>query len=389
MEENKNIGLTLKLDTSSLTAANITQEQFEAGIEDKVQNILYKEFPETKLKQIIRRESTGIKFACPICHDSAYDPKKKRGHIAFRGKHAGLFTCFNSCGSMPLKKFFKHFGTDLSLTDINFININYQNTENNFQELSNNITANVINRDEAYKYAIDRSYIRDILDLKDIGRETTPIAYKYLLNRCQYSNHERFLYSDKYNQILILNLVGDRVLGIQIRNLTPKPGQAKYLTMTIEKMRVAMLGDKNPVPETISKLSCVFNIFNVDFSRTSFKPIFVAEGPFDSFLLPNCIALSGAGKNFAMQFPFWYIFDKDDTGNEHAIEKMKQGYNVFLWKKFMNDFHIPEINPYIITGNKRKWDITDVNKYFRDIKMNPRIIWSKYFSNNILDAFSI
>ena len=104
--------------------------------------------------------------------------------------------------------------------------------------------------------------------------------------------------------------------------------------MTIEKMRQTMLGDKTPVPETILKLSLIFNIFNVDFAHTSFKPIFVTEGPFDAFLLPNCIALAGAGKNFAMQFPFWYIFDKDDTGNEHAMDKMKQGYNVFLWKKF-------------------------------------------------------
>lgn len=376
------------LDTSSLTAANITQEQFEDGIQEKVQLILQKEFPETRQKQYIKKESTGINFACPICHDSAYDPKKKRGHIAFRGKHAGLYTCFNSCGSMPISKFFKHFGTNLSLTDINYISENFIGSDNN-QDFSNGLTSNVINKEEAYKWAIDRTYIKNVLGLLDIEKETTPIAWNYLINRCQYSNYNRFLYSDKYNQILILNLVDDRVLGMQIRNLSPKQGQAKYLTMTIEKMRTAMLGDKTQIPETISKLSCVFNIFNVDFSKTSFKPIFVTEGPFDAFLLPNSIALSGAGKNFAMQFPFWYVFDSDDTGNEHAIEKMKQGYNVFLWKKFLNDYKIPEINPYIFSGNKRKWDITDIKKYFRDLKINPKIIWSKYFSNNMLDALNI
>ena len=385
MEENFNFNL----DTSSLTAANISQEQFEDGIQEKVQIILDKTFPETKQKRVIRKELTGIKFACPICHDSAYDPNKKRGHIAFRGKHAGLYTCFNNCGSMPLKRFFKYFGTDLSLTDINYISTNYTNPEANSQELSNNITSNIINKEEAYKWAIDRNYIRDVLGLQDIGRVTTPVAYNYLINRCQYQNHERFLYSDKYNQILILNLVDDRVLGMQIRNLTPKQGQPKYLTMTIEKMRQTMLGDKTPVPETILKLSLIFNIFNVDFAHTSFKPIFVCEGPFDAFLLPNCIALAGAGKNFAMQFPFWYIFDKDDTGNEHAMDKMKQGYNVFLWKKFMTEFNIPEINPYISFGNKKKWDITDIKKYFRDMKINPRIMWSNYFSNNMLDALNI
>ena len=387
MEENN--FLKIEFDSSSLTAANISEEQFESGIQEKVQLILQKEFPETRLKQYIKKETTGINFACPICHDSAFDPRKKRGHIAFRGRHAGLYTCFNSCGSMSLKKFFKHFGTELSLTDINYISNNYTNPEAKSQELSNNITSNIINKEEAYKWAIDRNYIRDVLGLQDIGRLTTPEAYNYLINRCQYQNHERFLYSDKYNQILILNLVDDRVIGMQIRNLAPKQGQAKYLTMTIEKMRQTMLGDKTPVLETILKLSLIFNIFNVDFAHTSFKPIFVCEGPFDAFLLPNCIALAGAGKNFAMQFPFWYIFDKDDTGNEHAMDKMKQGYNVFLWKKFMTEFKIPEINPYISSGNKKKWDITDIKKYFRDMKLKPRIMWSNYFSNNLLDALNV
>lgn len=145
---------------------------------------------------------------------------------------------------MSLKKFFKHFGTDLPLTDINYISNNYRNPEANSQELSNNITSNIINKDDNYKLSIDRNYIRDVLGLKDIGRETTSVASNYRINRCQYQNHERFLYSDKYNKILILNLVDDRVLGFQIRHLTPRQGKSKYLTMTIEKMRQTMLGDK-------------------------------------------------------------------------------------------------------------------------------------------------
>ena len=97
MEENN--FLKIEFDSSSLTAANISEEQFESGIQEKVQLILQKEFPETRLKQYIKKETTGINFACPICHDSAFDPRKKRGHIAFRGRHAGLYTCFNSCSS--------------------------------------------------------------------------------------------------------------------------------------------------------------------------------------------------------------------------------------------------------------------------------------------------
>lgn len=386
MEETNNI-FNIQLDTSGLTANKITGEQFETGIYEKVLELLKKEFPEVQQKHIIKRTTSGLNFACPICHDSAIDPRKKRGNIAFRGKYAGIYTCFNGCGSMPLQKFFKYFGTNLSLTDINYISTNYKDAETVNQEFINNLTSNIINRDDAIKWGIDRDYIRDVLGLKDIGRITTPVAWNYLINRCQYSNHERFLYSEKYNQILILNLVDNKVLGIQIRNLNP--GGPKYLTLSIEKMRSSMLGDNTPVPETISKLSCIFNIFNVDFSKSSFTPILVAEGPFDAFLLPNCIALAGAGKNFAMNFPFWYIFDNDPTGAEHAIEKMKKGYKVFLWKKFMEAYNIPEINPYISNGNKRKWDITDIKKYLRDSKSDIKLLWSPYFSNNILDGLYI
>ena len=51
MEENN--FLKIDFDSSSLTAANISEEQFEAGIQEKVQLILQKEFPETRQKQYI------------------------------------------------------------------------------------------------------------------------------------------------------------------------------------------------------------------------------------------------------------------------------------------------------------------------------------------------
>lgn len=384
-----NIDSHMQLNTSSLTATDLTPEEFQFGVESKVQDILNKEFADCREKRYIKRTPSGLQFACPLCHDSATDPRKKRGNIALKGKNAGLFTCFNGCGSMRIQRFFQKFDKQLNLSDINYISNNFSSVDSSNSAEINNLTSNVVNKDEAYKWAVDRNYIRDVLSLKDIGRESTPVAWNYLINRCQYTNHERYLYSEKYNQLLILNLVNDRVLGIQLRNIDPSHKGPKYLTMNIEKMRLSMLGDNTPVPESVSKLSCVFNIFNVDFSHTYTKPVLVTEGPFDAFLLPNCIALSGASKNFNMQFPFWYVFDNDPTGRTHAIEKIKQGYKVFLWKKFNEEYGIPEINPYISSGNKRKWDITDIKKYLRDTRSVKKLWWSPYFSNSTLDALDI
>lgn len=46
MEENN--FLKIDFDSSSLTTENKTEEQFEAGMQEKVQLILQKEFPENR-----------------------------------------------------------------------------------------------------------------------------------------------------------------------------------------------------------------------------------------------------------------------------------------------------------------------------------------------------
>jgi predicted RNA-binding Zn-ribbon protein involved in translation (DUF1610 family) len=380
--------ISLNIDSSSLSNVKISDEEFVDDLQNKLQEILNHEFKDNFIKQKIKVTTTSLNFACPFCHDSAVDNKKKRAHLITSGKWAGRFKCFNCGESMTFQKFFNSFDKDLTLQDINYINTNYKFDASSAIQAGNSLTSQIINREEAKQWGIDRTFLKDTLGLQDISKEGTPIAFNYLINRCQYTMFNRYLYSQKYNQLLILNLVDDKVLGIQIRNLSNTNGP-KYLTTTIEKLRALLLRDKTPVPESISKLSCIFNIFNVDFAHTMTKPILVTEGPFDAFLLPNCIALSGAAKNFAMQFPFWYVFDSDETGNKHAIEKLREGYKVFMWKKFKQDYEIPDINPYLSSGNRRKWDVSDIMKYFRDFNVEKKLLWSPYFTNNMLDALNI
>lgn len=386
MENNLlNTDFKVNIDTSSLTDTNISSIQFDSDIREKLQGILDNEFKDSRLKRIIKKDSAGYKFACPFCHDSATDDNKKRGHIIMNGRFAGRYKCFNCGKSLNINQFFQYFKQDLSLADVSYINKVLPQSSGYETTIKNNLTANVLNREQAYEYAISRDFIRDTLQLKDISREHTSNAWNYLIDRCQYKNHERFLYSDKYNQLLILNLIDDRVLGMQIRDLTKK----KYFTLTIDKLRQTLLKDTNPVPDNVAKLSCIFNIFCVDFSNTYSKPVLITEGPFDAFLMYNCIATAGASKNFGMNFPFWYIYDNDKTGKEHAMIELKEGYNVFMWKKFMEDYNIPKINPYITNGDRTKWDITDIRKYLRDNKIDKKVFWQPYFTNNILNGLYI
>lgn len=390
MIENKLTLDTMNVDTSSLTTTDVSDKEFYDGITDKLQNILNHEFPGNYEKQRIRTSPAGLNFACPFCHDSASDNHKKRGYFILNGRWAGRFKCFNCGESMKIQKFFSDFNTNLTLSDVNYIKNTFETTTYDSSKIGNQLTSNIVSKDEALQWAIDRDVVKSAFGLSDIDKIKTPLAWNYLTNRCQYKNFERFLYSEKYQQVLILNLVDNKVLGMQLRNIgANKLGGAKYLTMTIEKMRASILGDNTPVPDVVSKLSCVFNIFCVDFAHTYNTPVLVTEGPFDAFLLPNCIALSGASKNFNMQFPFWYVFDDDQTGSEHAIEKLRAGYNVFMWKKFKTEYGIPDINPYISNGNKRKWDVTDIMKYVRDYNVSKKLLWSPYFTNSMLNGLNI
>jgi DNA repair exonuclease SbcCD ATPase subunit len=111
-----------------------------------------------------------------------------------------------------------------------------------------------------------------------------------------------------------LNLIGDdKVFGFQVRDLTNRRKE-KYKTMSLSNLHKA-LQDGIDVPDTVNSLSTVFNIFNINV----YRPVLVTEGPFDAFLLPNCIAMSGANKSISVELPFWYVYDSDKTGNEQAL----------------------------------------------------------------------
>jgi len=373
----------MSFDASSLTSSNLTQTEFERDLLEKLQDILNETFKDNMQKRQIKHTRVGLNFACPFCRDSATDNHKKRGHLILSGKGAGFFKCFNCGETMPITKFFSSFDEPLNLSDVSYITKNVM-TEANTGSLCNNLTAEALNSSTAYEWAVDREVIKTALNLQEISRTMTPIAWNYLIGRCQYRQHERFLYCAQYNQLLILNLIKDRVMGIQFRDLNKK----QYLTMNIEKLRKMFLRDETPVPEAVSRLSCVFNIFSVDFSNR-FKPVLMTEGPFDAFLLPNCCALAGANKSLDIDYPFWYIYDNDVTGSKHSIDVLKKGKKTFMWKKFKSDYGIPDINPYITNGDKHKWDVTDVMKYMRDMKIEKKVMWSPYFTNSILDGLNI
>lgn len=369
-------------DTSSINIKEMSDAEFYTEAEDKLKEILRHEFKDDPRKQQIKKTSSGLNFACPFCRDSIHDSKKKRGNFILKGKWAGTFKCFNCGKFMKISNFFSAFKTPLTLSALTYVSSHSADITLQ-QRTANEITSDVLDKESVMKYAVTRDLLKAYLGLVDIDKNNVYAypGYLYLVKRCQYDFHN-FMYDPKGQYIVILNTIGnDLVFGFQVRDITGKR-KARYKTMTLENIHKAILRDNIQVPETVNALSTVFNIFNINV----YKPVLVTEGPFDAFLLPNCIAMAGANKSIGIDLPFWYVFDSDKTGNEHAMEKLNKGYYVFMWQKLKDDLGLPFENPY---SKSVKWDINDVIIWCRDNNYKEKIFWSKYFSKDMLDGLDI
>lgn len=371
-------------DTSALTIKELTDGEFYSETTSKLSEILRHEFIGVPSKQEIKKTVDGLNFACPFCGDSGTDVRKKRAHFILKGKWAGSFKCFNCGKFMKIHNFFKAFDAPMSLSAITYVN-NKVNANSLTSPVNNNSTADVLDKSLAIQYSVKRDYIKQCLGLVEISKDD-PAAYPgylYLVNRCQF-NFKNFLYDPRGKYVVILNTIDDdKVFGFQARDITGKKN-SRYKTTSLSKIHELILKDNIEVPAHIEALSTVFNVFNIDI----YKPLLVTEGPFDAFLLPNCIATSGASKSLGIDLPFWFVYDSDKTGVDHAMKMLHAGYNVFMWEHLKKDLGLPKENPYS-PKNKYKWDINDVIKWCRDNNYTQRIYWSKYFSHDVLDGLDI
>lgn len=369
-------------NTSIIEEKQLTDSDFKNELFEKLTTILNSEFKTIPAKKKIKSERAGFNFACPFCGDSATDPKKKRAHFILKGKWEGYFKCFNCGKFMKIPEFFRTYKTPLSLSALTYVTDHSKSDVSTSIAAKNEMTSDILNKDNILKYAISREVFKEKLGLEEISKNrVTYPGYLYLLSRSQY-DYNKFLYDPAGQYIIILNLLDNHIIGCQIRDITGKK-DIRYKTLKLSNIHKNILNDDIEVPENIDDLSTLFNIFTVDMTR----PVLVTEGPFDAFLLPNCIASSGANKSIPINLPFYFVYDSDKTGNMHALEKLNQGYNVFMWNKFKKDIGLPDLNPY--SNNKTKWDINDVIIWCRDNNYKEKIYWSKYFTNNILDGMDI
>lgn len=360
-------------DTSSIsTGSHISKDDLVKEMLAKLDIILKKEFPNNPQRQRVKVHKDRLSFAAPCCGDSATDNSKKRGNIILEGKFKNMYKCHNCGVCMSAYNFFRKYGQNLSLDAIDYITDNTA-IDSSQRESTNAFNETIYNVKSIESYALDREWFKQTFQLQECMAGTK--AYVYLMSRRQFSLN-KFLYNSQHELLFVLNLTPEgRILGMQVRHLADNYQGPKYKTYSLSKIYQIFLKSSSAIPDEVDKISMIFNLLCVDYARD----VTVTEGPMDSFLIPNAIALCGAGKHVTFPFKCRYLFDSDKEGRRHAIEYMEGGNEVFLWEKYKRDNHMPD---------RHKWDINDA--FIWAAKNNVKLCGlDGYFSDDTLDIMDI
>jgi len=365
----------------------------QSYIKSIIQNVLDKEFSSTHRRRIVAY-TDRLNICCPYCGDGKSD-HKKRGNLYYNRL---IYICFNCDKKTTLDRFCKDFNEmldpDKKLEMIEHLNsvMTYSDFEGDF---------------------IDAKF-EDLIDLSELERvfsqDLTPISdfkpiqvnggvYKYLCGRGIGPEMHKNIYQAKYwkNEdehewiIAMLNRRGDKVLGMQIRNL--KEGRRRMFKIynyenLLEWVNIGKETEDSDMSQLViyNKLSYYFNILNVDFGNT----ITVFEGYLDSLFFPNSIGLVGVNTDYRFlennNLDIRYFFDNDEAGYRKSEEKIKENFPVFLWKKLFEDIVNKKKveDPYKLLYRISK--VKDINK-LAELVPDPykKLELDKFFSNDVLD----
>jgi hypothetical protein len=360
-----------------------------------INRVLSKEFSNIQKRKTVDYNDR-VNFACPYCGDSHRNVHAKRGNFYYNRL---IFICFNCDKKTTFDRFCKDFNEQLDpdkkLEMIEHLNsvMTYSDYEGDFVDAR---FENLINMSE-----LERVFSQDLTPISDFKPiQVNGGVYKYLVGRGIPPEYHKNIYQAKYwkNEdesewiIALLNRRGDKVLGMQIRNLKEGKRRTFKIYNYENLLEWVNLGKDVPEPDMndlviYNKLSYYFNILNVNFE----EKITVFEGYLDSLFFPNSIGLVGVNTDFRFlesnNLDLQYFFDNDEAGYKKSEEKLKENYPVFLWKKLFEDIVNKKnaADPYRLLHRISK--VKDINKLaelvpepFKKLELNS------FFSQDVMDV---
>lgn len=293
----------------------------------------------SRFKQITNRL---YNIRCPICGDSKKSQYKARGYF-YERKNALFYKCHNCSTSLNFYSFLYRLEPDLAkaYTRDKFLD---GKRKRNYTSLDISKKPNLEKR---FQYEKFRSFIVPVM--KSSSDEAKQYVKKrqlpsHRLQDVYYLHNPQNIISflPKYKKLLLglgrcLAIpfldANDDFIGLQCRTISDT-----------YKVYINMKLDENGV--------LVYNLNNID----SKKPIFVLEGVFDSFFLPNAVAAVSASLGKIEQASkakdITYVYDNEPRNKQllFQIEKsIEQNKKVVIWPKNIQE---KDVNDMVLAGMK-------------------------------------
>ena len=268
----------------------------------------------SRLQKFKRVKANLYNFRCPICGDSQKHKNKARGYL-YQVKSNTNFKCHNCGASSSLNNFLKQIDPVL----------HKQYTMEKFKEGFAGGRNFVV---EEPTFEFSKPVFKKKLDLPRASE--VPIAEKYLTKRGL--DPTKFYFADKFKQwVNTQKKTFDYVKKDESRIIIPMYDESK----TLIGFQGRSLGPNSVKYITVMLNEEALKIYGLDTIKTE-KPIYIVEGPFDSSLIENSVAMCGSDidiRTFGWSDYIW-VFDNAPR-NREIIERIHKtidrGDKIVIW----------------------------------------------------------
>ena len=284
----------------------------------------------SRLPKFKRVKPNLFNFRCPICGDSQKHKNKARGYF-YQVKTNTNFKCHNCGASSSFNNFLKRIDPTLH-KQYTMEKFKEGHTGRNFvvEEPKLEFKKPVFRKKLDLPRADEVSIAKEYLEKRKLDPSKFYFAYKFK----EWTNTQKQTFDtigrDESRIIIPLHDTEKNLIGFQGRSLGPN--SVKYITV--------MLNEEAP------------KIYGLDTIKTE-KPIYIVEGPFDSSLIENSVAMCGSDidiRTFGWSDYIW-VFDNEPRNREivNRISKtIDRGDKIVIWPSTVTE---KDVNDMTMSGH--------------------------------------
>ena len=269
-------------------------------------------------------------FRCPLCGDSQKQKNKARGYI-YAKKADANYKCHNCGASTTFSNFLKTLDSTLYKQYI-FEKFQTRNTGKGsiFEEPKLDFKKPVFRKKLDLPKASEVKIAKQYLE----NRKLDPTKFYYTDKFKEWTNTQKqtfdYIGKDEPRIIIPMYDTEQRMIGFQGRSIIPN--SVKYITIMIDEEAPKIYG--------LDKIN-------------KEKPIYIIEGPFDSSLVENSIAMCGADVDIGSLgwSDYIWVYDNEPRSREitDRIRKtLDRGDKVVIWPTSIEE---KDVNDMILGGH--------------------------------------